>query len=94
MALHKVVEYIEENIESSNFTLVDFLDVEGTFNNLKLESIHIALYASYISSASIARMLKNRIINSSLGEGSIRKTVSAEGHRREGLFRSKVHSPI
>lgn len=46
--LHADVGYIEKNVENSNLTLATFLDIEGTFNNVKLEAIHNALYGSCI----------------------------------------------
>ena len=78
-ALHEVVGYIEKNMESSGYTLAAFLDIEGAFNNVKLEAIHSALVDIGIPSLLtewIDRMLESRIINSSLGESSVRKSVN------------------
>lgn len=41
---------LEKKLENFNFTLVTFLNIQGDFNNVNLESIHNALYESGISS--------------------------------------------
>lgn len=63
--------------------------IEAAFNNRKLESIFNTLYVSDILDILIEwieRILKIRSINSSLGESSIRNTVSRGTPHREVFF--------
>lgn len=63
-----VLSYLEKNKENSKFTLVD-----GSFKNVKLESI---LYASSTLIKWNDKMLKIKTINSSLRKSFIRKIAS------------------
>ncbi|XP_058978632.1 uncharacterized protein LOC109613882 [Musca domestica] len=78
-AQHDVVGYIEKNLNSSCFTLAAFLDIEGAFNNVTLEAIHSSLERLSVPPLLvdwIDVMLSSRIVNSSIGECSVRKTVT------------------
>lgn len=49
-AFHEAVGYIEKNVEASNFIFEAFLDIEGAFNNVKLDYIYNVIHAFGISS--------------------------------------------
>lgn len=66
-------------MEKKNNILASFLDIKATFNNLKLKSSHNALACVRIRDTLLSwmdAMLSNRIINSSIGDVSIRKSLT------------------
>lgn len=64
----QLLDTLRKNWENCNYTLALFLDIKEAFRNSKLESIHNELHPS--------GMLKSRIMTLSLGESSIKKTIS------------------
>lgn len=75
-ALHQVVSTIEKSIENKECTLAAFLDIEGAFNNLNIDSIITSLDKFNIDKPTtnlINAMLTNRNINSELGNSKIRR---------------------
>ncbi len=73
-ALHEVVRTIDTSLEHSQFTLAAFLDIEGAFNNVKVEAIIRSLKRLDVSEAVcnwISLMLRTRIINSNIGNSSL-----------------------
>lgn len=78
-ALHEVVGTIESSLQYNQYTLVAFLDIEGAFNNVKLEAIINSLESINVDKAIsswIAKMLVSREIHSTIGDSSLRKYVS------------------
>ncbi|WP_333764964.1 reverse transcriptase domain-containing protein [Streptomyces sp. IBSBF 2390] len=78
-ALHETIRTIESSIEFSQYTLAAFLDIEGAFNNVKLEAIKGALEHLNVNksvSLWISRMLRSRIIHSTVGGSSLTRYVS------------------
>lgn len=78
-ALHDVVGTIERSLMNKEFTLAAFLDIEGAFNNVKLQSINTEMVNIGLDHKIIQwinNMLNCRIINSTLGCSSVRKTVT------------------
>lgn len=78
-ALHEVVGTVEKSLNIKEYTLAAFLDLEGAFNNVKIESIKSALVDFNIHGGVtrwITNMLGSRVINSNLGLSNIRKTAT------------------
>lgn len=78
-ALHEVTRTIEKSLHVKEYTLAAFLDIEGAFNNIKTRSIISSLEESGIKTFLtnwIQTMLTSRVINASLGDFSVRKTVN------------------
>uniref|UniRef100_UPI002FDBDCFD RNA-directed DNA polymerase n=1 Tax=Streptomyces sp. IBSBF 2390 TaxID=2903533 RepID=UPI002FDBDCFD len=74
-ALHEVVREIDSTMEHSQFTLAAFLDIEGAFNNVKVEAIIRSLRRLGVCDAVcdwISIMLCNIIIHhSKIGSSSL-----------------------
>lgn len=78
-ALHDTVRTIESALQYKQFTLAAFLDIEGAFNNVKLEAIVEALFKLKVDLSVISwisNMLRSREINSTIGGSSLTKFVS------------------
>ena len=70
---------IERSLEVKEFTMVAFLDIEGAFNNIKLDSITKALTNLEIDSSLVSfikTLLERRIIFSELGSHKLTRYVS------------------
>jgi len=77
-ALHTLVRMIEKSLHSQEYSMVAFLDIEGAFNNVRTEAIMRGLLRLKVDdrvSNLINQMLISRIVNSELGESTIRRQV-------------------
>jgi hypothetical protein len=78
-ALHEVVNEIETSLESRQHTLGAFLDIEGAFNNVHIESIESGLLEIGVCKKItdwLTYMLKSRVIFSSIGSNTTKKFIS------------------
>ena len=78
-ALHVVVNCIEKGLQHKEYTLAAFLDIEGAFNNIKIEAIKQSLIELNIHNFLIdwiTLMLSSRVIYSNLGEVCLKKLVT------------------
>ena len=48
-ALHDVVSYIERGLLHREYTMAAFLDIEGAFNNIRIEAIKETLVSINVS---------------------------------------------
>lgn len=90
-ALHEVVSFIEKGMNSKDYVLAAFLDIEGAFNNVKSESIRSALRSVKVKDYVInwiMNMLSTRTVSSTVGSSSCIKTV------RRGTPQGGVISPL
>ena len=70
---------IEHGLRHKEYTLAAFLDIEGAFNNMRIEAIRDSLLELGVEDFLvewIICMLGSRIINSSLGDHVIRRSVT------------------
>ena len=77
-ALHTLVRMIEKSLYSQEYSMVAFLDIEGAFNNVRTEAIMEGLVRLEVDDRVgnlINQMLISRIVNSELGESTIRRQV-------------------
>lgn len=77
-ALHELVSKIESSTQHGQYTLAAFLDIEGAFNNVKLSAIVDSLIKIGVEKPVylwISQMLRTRVINSTVGETTLRKLV-------------------
>ena len=76
-ALHEVVRFIEKGMNSKEYVLAAFLDIEGAFNNVKSESIKEALEFVRVRDGIVnwnMNMLTTRTVCSEMGSSSCSKT--------------------
>lgn len=77
-ALHDLVGRIESSLHYGQYTLAAFLDIEGAFNNVKLSAIVDSLVKLGVEKpiySWISMMLKTRVINSTVGEITLKRLV-------------------
>ena len=90
-ALHSVVSHISKTLESSMSTLAAFIDIEGAFDKATFESIDSALIRCKVEPtlrAWIKNMLQQRAVHITVGDKTVRGTVS------KGCPQGGVLSPL
>ncbi|WP_443057091.1 reverse transcriptase domain-containing protein [Streptomyces sp. IBSBF 2390] len=78
-ALHTIVRNLEDSIEQSDLTLVDFIDIEGAFNNVTAEAIIDSLSRKNVDQGIctwIRHMLTSRIVIGEIAGSSAVRAVS------------------
>lgn len=90
-ALHRLVSFLEGNMQNKEMTLCTFLDIEGAFSNVDLPAVGEALRNKNVEpmvGAFLQEMLRKRQIVSTRGQCTLRATVG------RGCGQGSVSSPV
>lgn len=90
-ALHEVVGLIEKSLRFKQYTLAAFLDIEGAFNNIEVDTIIQSLMGVGVDGGVVGwvrSMLESRIIQAKSGDSLITRYV------RRGTPQGGVLSPL